>query len=160
MEDKQLQEYAEKLRLVTRGEIWSGERFREILHFNLGHYAHLINSHYYRFPIDHHLTFEQINQPHDTIVYLDHFSGAEVNMGGVAIQDLQLYGRCCGEYQILFWRDNEVVFSHATRVDEERCPLARCPIEVNLPAVDRIMIYPLSDLENYPLEGITINQGM
>lgn len=40
--DPDLHEYYEKLRLVTRGPIWSGKRLRTILALNLGRYDHLL----------------------------------------------------------------------------------------------------------------------
>lgn len=50
LEDADLAEYYSKLSLITRGEIWSWERFKTIIKFNLGHYDHLINWEYYANP--------------------------------------------------------------------------------------------------------------
>jgi len=42
IKNKDLAAYYDKLTIVTRGELFSMERFREILNFNLGKYNHLI----------------------------------------------------------------------------------------------------------------------
>ena len=40
--DPDLREYYEKLRLITRGEIWSWKRIKTIIRMNLGRYDHLL----------------------------------------------------------------------------------------------------------------------
>jgi hypothetical protein len=49
--DPQLNEYLSKLELVTRGPIWSGERWGAIWGFLTGQYSHLVDREYYRLPV-------------------------------------------------------------------------------------------------------------
>ena len=48
--DPDLHQYYDKLRLVTRGPIWSADRWEAIWKFNTGQYEHLIDREFYRDP--------------------------------------------------------------------------------------------------------------
>lgn len=48
MTDAQLAEYYDRLCVMTEGPIWSRERFKAILRFNLGTHDHLIDREFYR----------------------------------------------------------------------------------------------------------------
>jgi len=50
MEDKNLCEYYGKLRLVIAGKLWSWQRFKTIVGFQLGSYEYLIDRQRYRYP--------------------------------------------------------------------------------------------------------------
>ena len=63
--DPDLHQYYDKLRLVTRGPIWSADRWEAIWKFNTGQYEHLIDREFYRNPSrsDAHLNELQVKQP-------------------------------------------------------------------------------------------------
>lgn len=48
--DARLATYYEKLAVITRGELWSAARWREIWNFNSGQYEYLIDRDRYRYP--------------------------------------------------------------------------------------------------------------
>ncbi|MCR5746394.1 MAG: hypothetical protein K6G03_01685 [Lachnospiraceae bacterium] len=50
IEDPDLREYYDKIRLVTRGKIFSAERFKTIIDLNAGKYDHLIDNYVRRHP--------------------------------------------------------------------------------------------------------------
>lgn len=62
--DGQLREYYNRLCRVTRGPIWSIQRFSEIYHFNLGKYDRLIDGPYYRHPSEISIDAHELRQPH------------------------------------------------------------------------------------------------
>ena len=43
LQDPQLREYYEHLRVLTQAPLFSRHRFETIFHFNLGHYDHLLD---------------------------------------------------------------------------------------------------------------------
>ena len=47
--DPDLHEFYDKILIITRGELFSGERIRTILDMNLGRYDHLVESY-----VEHH----------------------------------------------------------------------------------------------------------
>ncbi|OQB39166.1 MAG: hypothetical protein BWY09_01167 [Candidatus Hydrogenedentes bacterium ADurb.Bin179] len=48
LQDRNLAAYYDKLRLVTRGPLFSWERLKTIVEMNLGKYDHLIDKDFYR----------------------------------------------------------------------------------------------------------------
>lgn len=50
-QDKNLEQYAERLDMVARGPIWSADRWRTIWGFLTGEYAELVDRAYYRDPV-------------------------------------------------------------------------------------------------------------
>jgi len=50
IKDKGIAEFYEHLKIITRGPIWSFERWKEIMKMNLGMYSHLIDRDHYQFP--------------------------------------------------------------------------------------------------------------
>jgi len=151
LEDERLHEYYGRLRSVTRGDIFSWTRFKEIIRFNLGWNAHLVDNKQYRFPVQHRLQLSQINEPGEASLSLTHFYGAEIDLGGRPVQRFHLAGKCCGEYQTVFFEGDDIVFARAFRVEEENCPGEICAIEANLERADRVVIYPLSESGDFPL---------
>jgi arabinofuranosyltransferase len=64
LHDAQLGEYYNRLCRVTRGPIWSVQRFSEIYHFNLGKYDRLIDDEFYRHPSDMSISIRELMEPH------------------------------------------------------------------------------------------------
>lgn len=49
LEDADLAEFYDHLKLITRGPIWSGERWRSLIAMNLGQFDHLVRADLYKF---------------------------------------------------------------------------------------------------------------
>lgn len=91
MEDKNLCAYYEKLRLVIAGPLWSWERFKTIVGFQLGSYQYLIDRQRYRYPKLVHDTLQNVsavvpegapwNAPEARVVTDD---GIEIQIGRVS----------------------------------------------------------------------------
>lgn len=60
--DQKLAEFYQKLSIITKGPIWTKERFKEILKFNFGKYDFLINQDYYHKPGPLFVDLEDLNK--------------------------------------------------------------------------------------------------
>lgn len=154
--DPRLNEYYQRIQTVTRGRIFSWTRFKEIIRFNLGWNAHLVDSKSYRFPVEHRLQLADIDEAGEQTVSLNNFHGLEIKLGGVAVPRFALSGGCCGEYQTVFFAGDEVVFAKAFRVEEETCPDGTCIIEAGIEVADRVVIYPLSASGDFPVRQFQV----
>ena len=151
IKDEGLNEYYQRLRTVTRDPVFSWTRLKEVARFNLGWNAHLVDARAYRFPVRHRLGYQQINEPGEANLSLNHFYGAEIALPGGPVQRFYLSGKCCGEYQTVLFDEGEIVFAKAFRVTEENCPDATCTIEVGVENADKFVVYPLSETGDFPL---------
>jgi arabinofuranosyltransferase len=64
IDDPQLHEYYNRLCRVTRGPLWSVQRWSEIYHFNMGKYDRLIDYGFYRHPSELSVSILDLQQPH------------------------------------------------------------------------------------------------
>lgn len=69
--DSNLRTYYDYLALITRGRIFSGERFRAIYHMNLGHFDYLIEAFKYRYPEVKYIAYGKVNDYQETPLVID-----------------------------------------------------------------------------------------
>jgi len=115
--DADLQQYYAKLDLITRGPLWSAERWRAIVDMNLGRYNGLIHEDSYRFPQLTVRTLDSINTPKaagaawDAPGNLRITSGvAEIQLGGLVHNAaLELSGDHNDDYRLIYMRAGQVI---------------------------------------------------
>lgn len=126
--DKNLAEYYERLRNITRGPLWRKDRWRDIVLMNLGRYDHLIDTDRYRFPRLLKAIIEDLsvpkapgtpwNAPGNLILPM---TGAHIALGRpkqTAQLEISLDNN--DKYQLLFMRDLHVLAK--MDIEPERIP--------------------------------------
>ncbi len=115
--DKNLAAYYDQLLLITRGPIWSRDRWAAIWRMNLGRFDHLIDRDRYRFPAMRRVRAEQIAQPMPAGLPWDAEGVTRIPTRGLHIDldgtwtaprlELSLEGH--NRYEVLFMRGTDIV---------------------------------------------------
>ncbi|NPV84928.1 MAG: hypothetical protein HPY45_02810 [Anaerolineae bacterium] len=154
--DERLQEYYEKLKVITRAPLLNGDRLVEIWRMNTGQYDHLIDRDKYQYPAMISVSIFDVSgvTPEGMaqgearkVVFFD--SGLEILLGmqipGKEFIEIALDGN--DHYRIVYLRENMELASqviHATR-KESGLVVYRLPIpgKAQEAKFDRIRIFPL-----------------
>lgn len=108
LDDPRLNEYLKHLWTITRGPLWSLERWKTILAMNLGHYDHLIDTDVYRFPLMKRLTLNQLNTSLDRI-QIESFGMDIALEEPVEGKSLTLQLDADDRYDVLFMKQTEIL---------------------------------------------------
>ncbi|MEA4910265.1 MAG: hypothetical protein VB089_21770 [Anaerolineaceae bacterium] len=158
LEDENLGKFYDQLALITRGPLFSPERFVAIWKMNTGQFDDLIDQDRYRYP-DMVLTRLEAGQPMQPYTFAD--SGTQITLAAqtdAAALDLELDGD--SRYQVEYWLGTRLVGQ--AQLDPQ--PGAGGPVVQHLatPAqaartgFDRLRIFPLSGDDPYVLASITL----
>lgn len=85
LSDPDLRLFVEALWTITRGPIWSRERWRTILDFNLGRYDHLVDQDTHRFADMLHVSSRSVARPSATEGARDGPGGVVIGRGGLHV---------------------------------------------------------------------------
>ncbi len=158
--DAKLATYYEKLRLITRGELWSVARWREIWKFNTGQYEHLIDRDRYRYPEMVQSTLADLQRPWvgETATvptasplkkrFMVKPSGIQIDLGPPTSALLLEIGCDCDYFELVYWLDqNEIgrqtVAQSPMRLGAEIFTLVHVPAAVARQSYSTLRIIPL-----------------
>jgi arabinofuranosyltransferase len=128
IDDKNLAQFYDRLKNITRGPLWRRDRWRDILLMNLGRYDHLIDNDRYRFPNLRQARIEIIsapkepgttwNAPGNLILSM---AGVNIDMGGTRqASQLEISLDNNDKYQLLFMHNHQVMAK--MNIEAERIP--------------------------------------
>ena len=170
IEDEDLAVFYDKLTVITRGGIFSWNRFREIVKVNVGAYDHLIDTEYYRYPSVPHAEWVDLQRyvargtPFDApgnILILEgrplkvdlgqlfHNPEIEIGLGGHDAHEIKFFvnRRETGKVHVGPASPREAgMFAYQLRLGSE----------ITTPGYDRVTIEPLSGDGRYSLGHIRI----
>jgi arabinofuranosyltransferase len=118
--DKDLAAFYDKLSIIIRGDLLSGDRLVEILKMNLGYYDHLLGGESYRFPDSIRVGINEINTPRAAGTPLKDLQNREVPRSGMGIDlgrvvhggRLEVSLNQNAAYEIIFSKDGITVDKH------------------------------------------------
>lgn len=150
IEDKNLAQFYEHLKLITRGPIWSLERWITIFKMNLGLYNHLIDEDRYKFPNLKRINFSeltQINSDSSSKIKVPKY-GIEIKLDDIKkVPQLRIELDSFDSYLILFFKDKD--WLGRVRVDSKRETLEpyttytiNVPIYARLKGFNAIRVFP------------------
>jgi len=143
IQDDSLHTYYEVLETITRGPVWSENRFAQIVKMNLGYYDHLIDRDFYRSPPVVHRHFSDLETLPDNALWID--------------PRLDQYG----DYLLSFMRNEERVFEVRLGSEwDESASLAvyriQLPPDIVQQGYDTIAVKPLRFSNRHALGRVTI----
>lgn len=155
IQDPNLREYYEHLKLITRGPLFSTERWKAMYNMNMGRYDHLIDWDTLRFPGLHRVRYEQVSTPKAAGSAWDapgtirlHKRGLHIDLGQTVHNSaLEFSLDNTDRYLFLYMRNGEVVAQRAHSMPSLRTGgLAVVPIPTPLDCVrhgfDAVRIFP------------------
>jgi len=165
IKDPNLAEYYEHLKVVTRGPIWSMQRWIDILKINLGYYDFLIDKDRYRFPSLKKITIRDLetnlSRELSSEIDVPKF-GLEVSLDKLCkskVIELEIVKR--DSYVVLFfnetkWIGRKYIFSKNTNSQEFYLCRMKVPLFVRLKGFDKIRIFPYPGGSNSKLKNLKI----
>ncbi|MCX8064725.1 MAG: hypothetical protein N3G21_06075 [Candidatus Hydrogenedentes bacterium] len=119
--DENLAQFYEHLRLITRGPVWSFDRWVDIFKMNLGFYNYLIDEDKYKFPNLQRITIEELNKLADNSsanIKVPKY-GIEIKFGELKKTDnIKIELDSFDSFQILFFKDAN--WLARVRIDSKR----------------------------------------
>lgn len=91
LKDPKLAAYYERLLQINRDPLWTADRFKTIIGFNLGLYNHLVDVNKYKYPNRVHVPLSTVNYPKPAGIPYDQPGLVKYNEDGILIKLEQVY---------------------------------------------------------------------